>query len=428
MLRWRKLKTIIRREYLSRVQTRAFWLSTILVPFGLLMFTLGPTLLARRTAGHFTVALLAFDTAVGDSVQARLEAASQPGGGRNNLVVEVERIEPRDDPAAQREELKRAVVEGRYTGVLVLPEDITSAETFDYLSENVTAVHLLSRLESVVRAAVVERRLTAAGLPAERIDELTREPGLVPVRLGASGEESRETEMQSFILSYLLMFLIFFTMMIYGMYVMRGVLEEKSSRIVEVIVANISPQELMFGKIFGVGAVGLTQYAIWVVVAMNLAVPGLIPAMAGDEQTRAMLSPALLGYFVLFFLLGYVLYSTVYAALGALFNSEEEAQQMQSIAGWMMAVPFLLMFPVMTNPDSTFAVVVSLVPFFSPMLFFLRISVLQPPLWQTLLCIVLMLATIVLVARFAAAVYRIGILMYGKRPTLREVWRLARER
>jgi ABC-2 type transport system permease protein len=121
-----------------------------------------------------------------------------------------------------------------------------------------------------------------------------------------------------------------------------------------------------------------------------------------------------------------VLYSTLYAALGAAFNSEEEAQQMQSVAGWIIGLPFVLMFPVINDPDSTLAVVFSLIPFFAPVLFFLRISVQTPPMWQIVLCIALLLVTIVAMARFAAAVYRVGILMYGKKPTVKEIIRWMR--
>jgi len=427
MLRWRKVRTIVRREYTSRVQTRAFWISTLAVPVLMLVFTVGPSLLASRTGGAYTVAVVTGDDALAQLIVERLEGRTERDRGKAGaILVDVERVRPGELGPGLRTEIKRAVVEDRWDGALLLGEHPGEAETFEYLSTNVTSLRLMSRLEAAVQGAVVEQRLTAEGLPVERIEALTREPGMVPVRLADSLEENREGSLQTFVFSYALMFLLFFTVMIYGFYVMRGVLEEKSSRIVEVIVANISPQELMVGKIVGVGAVGLTQYAIWVVLAMNLAVPGVLPALIGTGEATVMISPALLGFFVLFFVLGYVLYSTLYAAVGALFNSEEEAQQMQSVAGWIMAVPFLLMFPIMNNPNSTLSTVVSLVPLFSPMLFFLRMSVQPPPLWQTVLCIGLLLATIVLVARFAATLYRIGILMYGKPPTLREVWRLAR--
>jgi ABC-2 type transport system permease protein len=426
MLRWRKVRTVIRREYQSRVHTKAFWISTLLVPVVMLVFSLGPTLLTERTGGSYTVALVTANSRLADLVAAKLRATAHDDRSRGAaLVITAERIAPAKGAAAQRKELKRAVLAKKFSAVVILPEDVGSATTLEYLSTNVTAFRVIERVEKAIQAAIVEGKLIAAGLPEQRVAALTKAPGLVPIRIANDLTETDESSMQSFALSYVLMFLLFFTVMIYGFYVMRSVLEEKTSRIVEVIVANLSPHELMVGKILGVGAVGLTQYAIWVVVAMNLAVPGVIPHLLGT--TGIAISPVLLVYFVAFFLCGYALYATLYAALGAFFNSEEEAQQMQSVIGWLMAVPFLLIIPIMNNPNSTLSTVVSLVPFFSPMLFFLRISVQTPPVWQTLLCFALLAAAIVLVARFAAIVYRIGILTVGKRPTVREVLGWLRE-
>jgi ABC-2 type transport system permease protein len=253
------------------------------------------------------------------------------------------------------------------------------------------------------------------------VKALTARTDMRPVRIGEDLSESREGAAEkSFILSYILTFTLYMTMIFYGYYVMRGVLEEKSSRIVEVIVANVRPMELMLGKIFGVGAVGLTQYAIWVIAAMNLAVPGMM-GFAAIEGSSALLSPVLLIFFVVFFVLGYFQFASIYAAVGAAFNTEEEAQQMQTAVSMTMVIPLVMMVPVMANPDSTLAVVLSLVPLFAPVLFFVRMSVQMPPVWQTALCLVLLVGSIFAIARVAAAIYRVGILMYGKRPTVREI-------
>ncbi|MFN3412823.1 MAG: ABC transporter permease, partial [Thermoanaerobaculum sp.] len=232
-----------------------------------------------------------------------------------------------------------------------------------------------------------------------------------------------ETVASAFAVGYVLVFVMFFTAVMYGMIVMRGVLEEKSSRIVEVIVANLSPLELMFGKIFGVGFVGLTQYALWLLLAANGM--GFFAASGVAGASSILTNPVLMLSFVAFFVLGYFLYGSLYAALGAAFNSEEEAQQVQNVAGWVMAMPFLFMVPIMNNPDSPVSVVVSLIPFFAPMLFFLRMVLQFPPTWQVILCFALLVGTTAVVVRLAAAVYRVGILSYGARPTAKQLWRWA---
>jgi ABC-2 type transport system permease protein len=440
MVRWRKVATIIRREYLSRVRTKAFWISTAAVPVLMLAFTVLPSLLMMRTGGNYTVAVVTADDALWAQFEkAVAERAAREAGTdadavagetarASQLVIALRRVQPAADTEAQRLELKRQVAAKQLSGALILPATAVADGRAEYLSTNVSAIRLINLLERAVDAAVVHLRLTGAGVPAEQIKALTARADMKPVRIGEDLSESKEGAFEkSFILSYVLSFTLYMTMMFYGYYVLRGVLEEKSSRIVEVIVANVRPMELMLGKIFGVGAVGLTQYAIWVLVAMNLAVPGLLGITALEGST-ALVSPTLLVFFVVFFILGYFMFASFYAAIGAAFNTEEEAQQMQTVVSMVMALSLMFMFPVLANPDSTLSVVLSLIPLFAPVLFFMRMTVQMPPLWQTVLCLALLVGFILLVARFAAAIYRIGILMYGKRPTFGDMVRWARSR
>jgi len=440
MVRWRKVATIIRREYLSRVQTKAFWISTAVVPLLMLAFTILPSLLMMRTGGNYTIAVVTANDALWVQLEkavaertareagtdANVKAVGAQPASASQMTVALRRVQPAADAETQRLELKRQMAAKQLSGALILPATAVADGKAEYLSTNVSAIRLISLLERAVDAAVVYLRLTGAGVPPEQIKALTARADMRPVRIGGDLSETKEGAFEkSFILSYVLSFTLYMTMMFYGYYVMRGVLEEKSSRIVEVIVANVRPMELMLGKIFGVGAVGLTQYAIWVLVAMNLAVPGLF-GIAAIEGSTALVSPTLLVFFVVFFILGYFLFASFYAAIGAAFNTEEEAQQMQTVVSIVMALSLMFMFPVLANPDSTLSVVLSLIPLFAPVLFFLRMTVQMPPLWQTALCLALLVGFIFLVARFAAAVYRIGILMYGKRPTLAEMVRWAR--
>lgn len=425
MLRWRKVWPVLRREYLSRVQTKAFWISTALVPALLVALMVLPAWFMRRTGGEFRVAVVTADGELAREIAERTHerAAARTGPGR--MAVTIERVEPAADAAAQRQELKRRVVAKELAGIVWLPETGVGTGEVEYLSINVTAVRLVSELESVVSTAVTKRRLLDAGVDRARLEALTRRVSVRPVRIGEDLRETAEAAFEkSFALSYVLTFTVYMTLIFYGYYVMRGVIEEKSSRIVEIIVANVRPMELMVGKIFGVGAVGLTQYLIWAVAAINVGATGLVAGAAGSAP---LVDPKLMVFFVVFFVMGYFQYAALYAAVGAAFNTEEEAQQTQSLMSLLLVPSMVLMFPVMASPDSTFAVVVSLVPVLAPVLFFTRMTVQMPPAWQTVLCMVLMLASIFVIARFAAAVYRVGILMYGKKPTLRDIWRWSRE-
>lgn len=425
MLRWRKVLPVLRREYLSRVQTKAFWISTISVPVLMVGATLLPTWVMSRTGGEYRIAVVTADAGLAHDLARVITERASKHAATGRLQVSVEHVAPEGEPSAQRLRLKRHVMDKKLAGVIWLPEVGAAKGEVEYLTSNVTAFRLIGSLEAAVGNVLQRRQLSQAGVPAERLDELTRRVELRPVRIADDlGETADAAFEKSFALSYILSLTVYMTVMFYGYYVLRGVLEEKSSRIVEIIVANLRPMELMIGKIFGVGAVGLTQYAIWVTLAVNT---GAIGAVAGASMPSAMLVPPhLLVFFVIFFVLGYFQFAALYAAVGSAFNSEEEAQQTQSLVALVMVFAIVLMMPVMSSPDSTLSVVVSLFPLFAPVLFFTRMTVQMPPTWQIVLCLVLLVANVFVVARFAAAVYRVGILMYGKKPTLREIWQWAR--
>jgi ABC-2 type transport system permease protein len=211
----------------------------------------------------------------------------------------------------------------------------------------------------------------------------------------------------------------------YGFQNLRGVIEEKTNRIVEIVIASVRPTELMLGKILGIGLVGLTQYCVWCLLAMNLSLPGIANLIAGDLGVpRIPLS--MIGYFILFFLLGYFLYASVYTAIGAPFNSDQEAQQLSMIPT-MLIVGAMAVYPaVMNNPNGPVAVFASLFPFTAPLIMFLRTSIAEPPLWQVGLAVLILVASTVGMAWVAGRIYRVGILMYGKKPTVPEILRWIR--
>ncbi len=221
-------------------------------------------------------------------------------------------------------------------------------------------------------------------------------------------------------------FLIYISIFVYGAYIMRGVLEEKNNRIVEVIVSSIRPTTLMLGKILGIGLVGITQYAVWAGLAIAIALPG-VAAVVGMNEGLPHIPVATIGAFVLFFLLGYFLYASLYAALSAPFNTEQEAQQFVMIPGMMLILTSTTWFFAFNQPNGRLATVLSFFPFTAPLMMFMRISVQTPPLWQIATSVAILVATIFLVAWFAGRVYRVGILMYGKKPTLPEIFRWARQ-
>ncbi|HSB61394.1 MAG TPA: ABC transporter permease, partial [Vicinamibacteria bacterium] len=361
------------------------------------------------------VAVLDASGALGGPVEAAL--ARRAHGGLPRFIVEPSG----EGPLGLRERaLREAVLSGRLDGYLRLPPDALREPTADYFGKIVSNVIDLRMMEDAVSDTLVGLRLAGAGLEPERVRDLTRKLDLRTIRLTAGGE--REDRGASAIFSIVLMMMLYTTVLMWGQAVLTGVIEEKSNRVVEVIVSAIPSVMLLAGKLLGVGAAGLTQFLVWALCLAAVSVAGAGLAAAGGARLPEV-TPFLLASFVLYFLLGYLLYSALFAAVGASVNTTQEAQSL-AFPIFMPLVVGVMFFPmVLQSPDSPLSTVLSLVPLLTPLLMFLRITVLTPPPWQIALSIALTGATIVAVLWAAARIYRVGILMYGKRPTLAEILR-----
>ncbi len=419
-----RIVAIVRREYLERIRTRAFWVSTLLVPLFMGAMMVIPAWLAERGGGEFTVAVLdlsgRFAAPVKSEVEKRLASSDE------KLSIHLAIVDPGPDPEATRERLKGDVQAGSYDGLLVLPAGLPDEGEPEYLAPNVAAFKLLMILERSVNDALVADRLTRAGLDPEKVSDLTRRVDLKTYKLGKKGEETRD-EGQGFLLSYGFMLIIYMSVLMYGIYVMRGVLEEKTNRIVEVVIATVKPFELMLGKILGIGAVGLTQFSLWGLALAAITAPGAMAALGFAGVELPSLPPLLLVFFVVFFVLGFLLYGTLYAGIGAAFDTEQEAQNFQTLVTLMLVVPLVLMVQILNQPDGTLSVVLSLVPFFAPMLMFLRMTLTPVPAWQLAAAVAGLLAAIVACAWVVGKIYRVGILMHGSKPTFKDMVRWVRE-
>jgi ABC-2 type transport system permease protein len=408
------------REYLERVRSKSFLVGTLLAPLLLAGIMIAPGIVASRGARTLSVAVL---DAGGGELERALEAVlanRQPATERRFTLVP----STMGDVEERRDALRAAVLSGQLDGFLWLPPDAVRGSAGDYYGRNVADVVSLEALNSAVEQAVVQRRLALAGVDPSLAIDLTRPFHLRRIRLSPEGEQ--EDRGASFVLTIVLVMMIYGTVVTWGQATLTSVIEEKTSRVVEIIVSAMPAHELLAGKLLGVGAVGLTQCLAWVgsVAVFSLWGGGLAAAMGVVALPRISL-PVLVA-FVIYFLLGYLLYASLFAAVGASVNSVQEAQSLV-LPIFMVLVVGVVFFPtVMQSPDSTFSTVVSLVPLLTPLLMFLRLAILPPPVWQVVLSIVLTGLTIALVLFAAGRIYRVGVLMYGKRPTLPEILRWIR--
>ena len=279
-------------------------------------------------------------------------------------------------------------------------------------------------MEEALEESIVGERLTGAGLEPARVRDLTRKPDVKTIRVTAAGlrEDQRGS---SFLLSFMLVALLYTSLAIWGAAIMNGVIEEKTNRVVEVMASSVAATELFAGKLLGVGAAGLTQFLAWALTLGLLSVYGAAGAVAGGAPLPE-LSLTALAWFVLLFLLGYFMYGTLYASIGAAVNTAQEAQSLAFPVMMPLMTAFVFAPQVISNPESPLSVVLSLIPPLTPLLLFLRINTIMPPAWQLALAVALCLGAIVLLNWAAARIYRVGILMYGKKPTLPEILRWIR--
>jgi ABC-2 type transport system permease protein len=416
-----RLLAVVRREYLERVRSRSFLVATLLAPLLLSGFLLVPrAVMTRQRGAPLRIAVL--------DASGRLRGPVEEALARQKLEGESRfRIEPAGEGAVKAlvPRLRTAVLGGELDGYLYLPEDALARSQAEYYGRNVSNVMDLRMLDRAVEKALIGLRLSAEGLDGSRVAQVTRHLDLKLIRLSEAG--AREDRGTTVLFSVVLMMMLYTTILLWGQAVMAGVIEEKSNRVVEVMVSSISSLQLFAGKLLGVGAAGLTQFLVWSLFLAGLAGLGMgTPALLG-EAALPEVTPLVLFSFVAFFLLGYFLYAALFAAVGAAVNTAQEAQGLV-FPIFMPLLAGMACFPaVLHRPDSPLSTVLSLVPLVSPLLMFLRITVLTPPAWQIALSFLLTLLAIAGVTWVAARVYRVGILMYGKRPSLPEIARWVRQ-
>jgi ABC-2 type transport system permease protein len=449
-----KLLAIIKREYLQQVRAKAFWIATFLIPtLGLgiifMQVALGKTLVAKGRIGVVDVTGRLYAPLVAEylarpadedeekKAESRkdkrisdtqvLEKTNQAQKPKITTELDLFKVDatPETLPDVRRR-LNADVQTGKIKAYIVLTPLTLDKGVAEWRAQSVKAeIVMRQEIARYLSRAATKERLKDRGIDPAVYDAARLNVDLEPheAKEVESGEDGRNIGM-NLAISGTFFFLIYISIFMYGAYIMRGVLEEKNNRIVEVIVSSVRPTTLMLGKILGIGAVGLTQYSVWACLALAIALPG-VAAVAGMGEGLPHIPSTTIGAFVLFFLLGYFLYASLYAALSAPFNTEQEAQQFVILPTMMLVFTSVTWFFAFNQPNGTLATVLSFFPFTAPLMMFMRISVQTPPLWQIGVSVALLVATIWAVAWFAGRVYRVGILMYGKKPTLPEIFRWA---
>jgi len=417
---------ILKREYLQRVRTRSFLVLTLLLPAIMTVLIGLPAKLATMGEKGQHIVIVASTEQFGEAVRQQLLAYPAVDDDEESSADNNAKQKPEDqytiDIATNPTEAERASLRDKLStraidGYLWLTDDAIAARKVTWYSREIAGFRERSWLSDAVSRVVQQQELASRGMPPKQAAQIVDPIKVQPVRI-ERGREAKGSGTGRLFEIVVMVTLLYMAVLLYGISVMRSVLEEKTSRIIEVLLSSASSTELMAGKLLGVGAVGLTQILVWAVMAGLVALPSLA---AQPNLSELQISPWIMAAFALFFLLGYLLYSTIYATIGAITTTEQEGQQLQFLIVIPLVLSVFMLTPAIRTPDSPAVVWMSLIPFFAPIVMFARIVVQTPPLWQILLSLVLLVGTIAGLVVLCGRIYRIGVLIYGKRATLPEI-------
>ena len=414
---------ILKREFMERVKTKSFLLATFLFP----LFIVGLYTLPFLIGGEKTVRrLVVVDEApagVAQMVAASLSTDTPEREGRGYKVEVV-----RQPLAGLQTQLRERINAKEIDGYLHLPADVVATSQVAYRARNVSNLNLVSDVRRATSQAVQVARLRTAGLQAGDVQAMLRPVEVSTARVTATGEDGGSA-IATFFAAYGAAMLMYMMVFLYGVNVMRSVLEEKTNRIVEVLVSSMKAGHLMMGKILGVGSVALLQVAIWAaLIAGGMKIAGAAFSSPGASNIMASLKLNPTAGFLLlaYFILGFFLYAAVFAAIGAAVTTEQEGQQFQTFAMIPLIVPVLFLTKVTGDPMGTTATVLGMIPFTAPVANAMRLGSAEIPAVQAAASLALLLLTTLAVGWLAGKIYRFGILSTGKKASLSEIGRWLR--
>ena len=403
-----KLLAIIKREYLEHVRSKGFVIGTILLPALMSLTFVIPMMVEDKLEDSWTIGVVDLTGGLVPELRGALDLMGSGG-------ILLEDYSDASDGAAATEHLRQAVLAEEVHGGLVFGESFVEDPKVTFYGQSVSAGIASDVLHSAAGRVLRSYRYQKAGIPDSTRAYLSAWVDWEQMQVTETGEATERDSEGVIFLAITLIMILYMMTLLYGQQTLTGVIEEKTSRVVELMLSSVPSSQLMMGKMVGICGTGLTQILVWTATLYYLASRGV--TIAGITFDSAFLTPMILGSFIVFFLLGFLLFSSIYAGVGALCNTIQEAQPFSMPIMMFVIIPMLLLSLVMRAPDSPLSMWLSLVPMFSPILMFIRVCMDTPPIWQIVLSWILMIGTILLLLRAAGKLYRVGILMSGSAPS-----------
>lgn len=426
-MNWRQVSLVLKREYLTRVKSKGFIAATLLVPIGIVaIYGIGFLVIIWESDVSYEVGIV---DRTGTVVNQLIERSPESYMDVTDLSVD---------------SLRAMIQSGDLTGYIeVTEENIEDNTDLELIYSGSGGLQLLSTVRSDMREVIREEKLRRAEVSDDIQQIFESRIGVESRRLTETGEEEEDDTAFMSGLGFAMGLIIFVAIFSYGGYIMRGVIEEKTNRIIEVITSSVKPIELLTGKILGVATLALTQIGIWAIAifGLGLLAAPLLGAFLSEQDTQQMVGDAaaqadipilssiptietsIIIYFIIFFFLGYFLYSSLFAAVGSAADSETDTQQLMLPIMAPIFIAYFIMFQAVRNPEGIISVVGSLVPFFSPIVMITRIAISDVPFWEIALAILLMILTFVGTMWLSAKIYKVGILSYGSSAGFRDIYK-----
>ena len=436
----KKFLTVVKREYIQRVRAKMFIVSTLLLPMVMSLFGIVPAIIVNVKVPPMRVAVVdqtgkmnsAFRQALfGDETEetGKPETSNpQRGFARGGFTrFDLESVDLTDRTVAEvRAQLDKRLRARELEGYIILPPDLLINGRAEFVNRNPADLFSAGTLQSALNRAVREQRLIEANVDTRTRQQLSKPVDLQAINIGESGQE-RDSGARAWLV-FGIGFVMYLAILMYGQIILGAVIEEKETRIAEILFSSVKPFTLMMGKLVGVSLVALTQLTIWGLAFTAFALYGVnLLASRGLPASIPHIPLSHYIYFGLFFLLGYFIYATFYALVGSMVTTAQEGGQLAMPIILILVVSFYLFLPVSRSPDSSFSFWVSMIPFSAPVAMVVRIVTQTPPFWQIALSLVIGFSSVLVIMWIASRVYRVGMLMYGKRASLPEAWRWARQ-
>jgi ABC-2 type transport system permease protein len=437
----KKFLSVLKREYIQRVRAKMFIVSTVLLPVVMSLFLLVPAIILSIETPPVRVAIVDQTGRMYSQIrQSLLNDQQDPDAQNVNAAAPrtpprrsfarfvLEEVSATDEPLDQiRANLDQRLHARELDGYVILPPDFLTEGKAEFINRNPGDLFAPRVLESAINRAAREQRLIDAKVDTKTRQELFKPVELESVKAGAEGGQQNDSN-ASFALVFGIGFVMYLAILMYGQIVLGAVIEEKETRIAEILFSSVKPFTLMMGKLVGVSLVALTQLAIWGAAFGVFAAYGVgVLVSSGMRANIPNIPLSHYIFFALFFLLGFFIYATIYALVGSMVTTAQEGGQLAMPIILILVVSFYLFWPVSRSPDSPFSFWVSMIPFTAPVAMVVRIVTQTPPFWQIALSLLIGFSTVFVIMWIASRIYRVGMLMYGKRASIPEAIRWARQ-